>query len=210
MSNDFAIDYLPDVRDLAPALDGDALVLTGYAATLDLDRVNDRFDRRALADALTTYMATNPVVLFAHDKGKPPIGKVLEARVDAKGLWCRVLLPRPAAGTWASDIWHSARQGLLKAFSVGGRWSREAAAGYSRIVRADLHEISLAPVAVNGHAFASSVQQVQHVKAFSDGTFVPVDSDPIDVWDARIAAAEFRRDVRRAQADTLRAQLRLR
>jgi len=169
------VDYLPNVRDLAPALDGDALVLSGFAATWDLDRVGDRFDSRSLDKALQTFMATNPVVLFQHQRGKPPIGKVLEARVDRdKGLWVKALLPRPAAGSWAESVWTAARQGLLRAFSVGGKWVRQAAGGgTARIVAADLYEISLAPVAINGMAHADTLAQVQHVKAIGGGRYAP-------------------------------------
>jgi HK97 family phage prohead protease len=204
------VDYLPNVRDLAPALDGDALVVSGYAATLDLDRVGDRFDRTALADALGTYLTTNPVVLYAHDKGKPPIGKVIEARVDDKGLFVKALLPRPAGGSWAEGIWHAARQGLLRAFSVGGRWYRQAAQGYQRIVRADLHEISLAPVAVNGMAFASDVQQVQHVKALADGRIVPVVQrvDPVELARARMGVHDLLRDIGALRTEVERERLR--
>ena len=44
----------------------------GYLA---FDRVGDRFDSYFLDKALSTYMATSPVVLYNHDKGKPPIGR---------------------------------------------------------------------------------------------------------------------------------------
>jgi HK97 family phage prohead protease len=166
------IDYVPQVADLHAPAGGDALVVSGFAATFDLDRQGDVFEPWALDKALQTYMATNPVVLFAHDKKRPPIGKVIDARIDRqRGLWVKALLPRPAAGTWAAGVWEAVKQGLLKAFSVGGRWFRLPADGYSRIIGADLHEISLAPVAVNGFAHATNVDEVRHVKAMSDGRF---------------------------------------
>jgi len=183
-------------------------VVSGYAATWDLDRVGDRFDPSSLDKALSTYLATNPVVLYAHDKARPPIGKVLEARIDRdKGLWVKALLPRPASGSWAESIWTAARQGLLRAFRVGGRWYREAALGYQKIVAADLHEISLAPVAVNGFAHADTVA-VQHVKALGDGTLLPMREpvDPLTRLELAAVAAEARELQRAVAADALRAR----
>lgn len=165
------VEHVPDVSELHPPAGGDALVVSGYGATWDLDRVGDRFDPTSLDAALKTFMVTNPVVLYAHDRKLPPIGKVVEARIDrARGLWLKAILPRPPAGSWSEVVWHAARQGLLRAFSVAGRWFRQAAEGYNRIVAADLVEVSLAPVAVNGFAFADEVA-IRHVKALADGTF---------------------------------------
>jgi hypothetical protein len=176
------VTHVPNVKDLHPAIDGEALIVSGFGATWDLDRVGDRFDPHSLDKALATFMATNPVVLFKHDKDRPPIGKVIEARVDReRGVWFKALLPKPPAGSWSEHIWWSVKKGLMRAFSVGGRWSRQAANGYNRIVAADLHELSLAPVAINGMAHADAVQSVQHVKAMPNGEFVPVD-DAFGRW----------------------------
>src|SRR3954453_6831676 len=164
--------HVPNVSALHPAMNGEALLVSGYGATWDLDRVGDRFDPHSLDKALSTFMATNPVVLFKPDKDRPPTGKVIEARIDRdRGLWVKALLPRPPAGSWSESIWFAVKQGLMRAFSVGGRWVRQAANGYNRIVAADLHEISLAPVAINGMGLAEDVQSVQHVKALPNGGF---------------------------------------
>jgi len=78
----------------------------------------------------------------------------IDARIDrAKGVWVKALLPRPVPGSWAESVWNAARQGLLRAWSVGGRWMREAAAGYNRTVGADL-----AAAGPAGHSRASRRQ----------------------------------------------------
>src|SRR5437764_15092790 len=116
-------------------------------------------------------MNTNPVVRYAHDSSRTPIGKVVQARIDrARGRWVKALLPRPLPDSWAAGIWHAAKQGLLRAFSVAGRWRRQAAEGYQRIVAADLVELSLAPVAVNRHAYADAVE-VHDFKEHAHGTW---------------------------------------
>jgi hypothetical protein len=84
------VTHVPNISELHPASDGEGLLVSGYAATWDLDRVGDRFDSYSLDKALKPYMATNPVVLFKHDKDKPPIAKVLDAKIDRqRGLWSR-------------------------------------------------------------------------------------------------------------------------
>ena len=184
-----AVRHVPDVRSLHPAHEGEAIILEGYAASVEQDRVDDVFTEKALRDALPTFMR-NPVVLWHHERGKPPIGKVLEARVDNKGLFVRALLPRPPAGSWSEPIWQAAKAGLLRAWSVGGRWFREAALGYRKITRADIHELSLAPVGVNAHTVAESVATTSHVKSMG-GAWVPVERDPITEYEVERLARDL-------------------
>lgn len=170
---DFTTEHLPNVNDLHPAYEGEALILRGYAADWRLDRAGDTIAPSALDTAVKTYLATNPVLLYQHKKNLPPIGKVLKAEVHrAKGLWIEALLPRPAGEGFAAEVWDSAKNGLLKAFSIGGKFLRTVG---SRIVSVDLQEVSLASVALNPHTYADSVTPV-HVKALADGTWRPVDS----------------------------------
>jgi hypothetical protein len=93
----FTTTRVPSVNELHPAFDGEGLLLGGYAATWDLDKVDDKINPWALDQAVATYMATNPVLLFAHKLGLPPVGKVLKAQVHrAKGLWVEAILPKPS------------------------------------------------------------------------------------------------------------------
>src|SRR4051794_26489943 len=102
--------HVPDISQLHPAHQGEALIVSGFAATWDLDRVGDRFDPSSLDKALSTFMSTNPVVLYQHDKSRPPIGKIIEARIDRdRGLFVKALLPRPPAGSWMEHVWWSVK-----------------------------------------------------------------------------------------------------
>jgi hypothetical protein len=196
MTPALSITHIPNVSDLAPGMNGEALLISGYGATWDLDRVGDAFDPHSLDAAVTKFMATNPVLCYAHQYDKPPIGKVIEARIDREhGVYFKALMPRPPAGTWSEAIWWAAKQGILKALSIGGKWTRQAAAGFERIVAADLLELSLAPIAVNGAAFASEAASVRHVKAVG-GRYVDADCDEFLASASRqLDLAEVRLDV---------------
>jgi HK97 family phage prohead protease len=174
----FTATHIPDVSELHPAFDGEALLLSGYASTWNLDRVGDRINPFALDEAVKSYMATNPVLLYSHKVSLPPVGKVLKARIDrARGVWIEAIMPKPAGGGFAAEVWESAKSGLLKAFSIGGRFLRSTAKGFTEIIGCDMAEISICSVGVNGETYADSVTPT-HVKCLSEGRFVRVADYP--------------------------------
>ena len=81
-------------------------------------------------------------------------------------------MPRPKDGTLA-EIWEAAKNGLLKARSLGGRFYRNDRGSHQEIHDMTLDEISLCPVAIEGNSFATSVKP-QHVKCVAGG-YVPVE-----------------------------------
>src|SRR5262249_990533 len=150
--------HIPNVKDLHPAVNKDGLLLEGYAACWSLDRVGDSFNPDSLTRTVKSFMATNPVLLFNHKVSLPPIGKVLKAEIHKdKGLWIRAIMPRPAPGNFANEVYESTKNGLLRAFSVSGIWKRRDRGAYQEIVDADITEISLAPIGINRDTFASAI-----------------------------------------------------
>ena len=142
---------------------GSYLLVRGRASTFSRDRVGDTVTRAALERAVETYMATNPILLFEH-KYSRPAGTVTKAEVRDDGLHIEARLPRPADPlnlTW----WGMVRDKVLRALSIGGRWTRDA---MNRLVDVDRREISIAPVAVNGEAFIGAPLATQVGKAFGD------------------------------------------
>lgn len=133
----------------------------GYASYDILDRVGDRIDPEAFQEGIESYFLTNPIVLFNHDMDKP-VGKVVEYKIDAFGLWVKV---RIATGTiLADEVWTLVQQGILNAFSVAttadivGEVDNE---GRNRINRWDLAEISIVTVPANEAAiFAISKAKI--------------------------------------------------
>jgi hypothetical protein len=162
------ITHVPSVKELHPAANGDGLLLRGYAAAFSKDRIGDEFSKQSLEVAARKYMATNPVLLYLHKMGSAPIGRVLKATVDNKGLFIEAVMPKPpATSTSALEIWHAAKEQLLRAFSVGGVWTRVG----SKIVAADLREISLVPIGVNFDTYATSAAPTE-VKCLTNGSYV--------------------------------------
>lgn len=149
---------MPDVKTLHPALNGEGLLLTGWASTWNLDRAGDRINPFALDHAVKQYMATNPVLLWSHKYTLPPIGRVLKARIDrTKGVWIEAVMPRPPDGTFAAEVWNAAKAGIVKALSLGAVWLRSHAKGFQEIIGADLRDISLCSIGVNGLTLADAI-----------------------------------------------------
>lgn len=162
--------HVPQLSALHPAHNGEGLLLSGYVATWAKDRQDDHFAPYSLDLGISRFMATNPVLLWQHKMGLPPIGRIVTARVERdKGLYIEALMPAPDAKSWARPIYEAAAAGILRALSLGGRWSRQidpAMNGY-KIVGADVLECSLTSVAANGEAFASEVASVAGVKGLT-------------------------------------------
>ena len=144
--------------------DGDVLYVEGYANTATADRVNDLIEPKAFEEGLGEYMR-NPIVLFNHDLDRP-VGKVVDAAIDAVGLRVRVAIDKSLE--WGAKVAKMIERGILNAFSVRARGDR--ALGYlqpdgvKRIVRWDLQEISVVTVPAHQQALFSVA------KALRDGT----------------------------------------
>ena len=163
---------VPSVTEVHESADGTGLELSGLFATWDEDSAGEAFLPNAFDAAIGDFLK-NPVVLFMHDKKSPPIGFVKSIYATARGLEGSVILPAPAPGTKAYDIYQSAKAGLIRSFSVGGMWLRKTIGGKVKLLCSRLLEISLAPQPVNLHALAGSVTAVQGVKAIG-GEWVPM------------------------------------
>ncbi len=158
-----------------------SLTVSGWASNFDVDRVGDTVTRDALDRALTKYMA-NPVMLYNHQYSQPA-GVVTRAEVSDRGLWIEATLPRPADGL-PLHYWNLVKQGVMRALSIGGVWTRDA---MRRLVEIDLREISLASVGVNGGTLLSA----QTAKAFGDADLDAL-ADRAAVLELRLVAAQLR------------------
>ena len=140
--------------------DGDGnLIVSGWASNFDVDRVGDTVTRKALLEAALTGYMRNPILLYDH-KYTQPAGVVTKALVNERGLWIEAKLPRPESGL-PRHYWNLVRDGFLRALSIGGKFTRDS---LKRLVKIDLHEISVASVGVN----AGTLLSAQTAKAFGD------------------------------------------
>jgi HK97 family phage prohead protease len=169
-----AAELVPNINTLHPALDGEGLLLEGFASTPALDRHGDKVNPAGLERSVKSFLATNPVLLWHHKLSLPPIGKVLDAQVvEGKGLWVRAVMPRPEAPSFAAEVYAAARDGLLRALSLGAKWKRRDRGTHREVVEADVYELSLCPVAVNPETVANSIRPTE-AKALSNGEWISV------------------------------------
>jgi len=130
-----------------------------YASTKDKDRMNDVVEPTAFEDTLKQYM-TNPIVLLQHDMDKP-IGNVVEASIDDKGLFIKAKITEDTDG-----VFSKLKNGVLRTFSI---WYRvndfetienvnaDGEYSYTNIIKSlELFEISLVSVPANPFALVKS------------------------------------------------------
>lgn len=141
---------------------GDKLVISGTASNWDVDRVGDAVVRAAMERALAQYMA-NPILLFNHSYSLPA-GRVTRAFIDDDGLHIEAELPRPKEPGTARHWWDLVKAGVVRALSIGGKWTRQRIGGVNYLTEIDLREISVAAQGIN----ATTTFTAQAAKAFGD------------------------------------------
>lgn len=133
---------------------GQPLIIEGYASTYgsetDLDRDGEFVDGAENPfehpNGIPLFMK-NPVILADHENGtQAVVGRVSEYRLDAIGLWVRVEIPDVPNDPAVQTVRQKVAAGLLRAFSIGGRFYREWLEKAVKIIRVDLWEISIVAV----------------------------------------------------------------
>jgi len=89
----------------------DSIFIEGYASTCDIDRTGDVVSASAWKSGLTNYLK-NPIILAFHDHDDP-VGRMVEHRVDSKGLWIKARISA------AAEIFNLVKDNVLTAFSIG-------------------------------------------------------------------------------------------
>lgn len=131
-------------------------IFEGYASTFgNVDGQMDIVARGAFEDSLKTR---EPKVLWQHDMASP-IGKLLDAREDERGLFVRAKLATNT--TKGADAFELLKEGVIDTMSVGFRvkeadFDREE--GIRIIKEAELFEFSLVTIPANDQARVMSVK----------------------------------------------------
>lgn len=160
-----------------PTADGkvDSITIEGYASTNDVDRHGDIVPAGVWEKGVENYLK-NPVILAYHDHSEP-IGRMVEHRVDEKGLWIKARISA-AAG----DVFNLVKDGVLTAFSIG---FRIADAEYNSalelfvVKELELHEISVVSVPANQNTLFSlskAFDTAEEFKSFKMQFATPSDS----------------------------------
>jgi HK97 family phage prohead protease len=146
---EFRYDFFLDQKayEVTEDENGDIWV-EGYASDWGVDRQEEAFEPGAFERGLKSFLSVNPIMLYHHQYDKA-LGVFTDAKVDEHGLWVRGRVDRPAAGSWAEDIFNKIKRGTIKAFSVGGIFKRRMTKSGPRIYDVDLGEISVTPFPVN-------------------------------------------------------------
>lgn len=110
----FTVDQI-FTKELPTAADQiDSIFISGYASTNDVDRVGDVIPAYVWESGIANYLK-NPIVLAYHDHDDP-VGRVVEHKVDAKGLWVKARISAAA-----TEVFNLIKDGVLTAFSVSFR-----------------------------------------------------------------------------------------
>lgn len=126
----------------------DSYTVSGYASIFgnkDLD--NDIIEKGAFTD---TLKSREPLLLYGHDMGSPPIGKITEVYEDAKGLAFVATLPKDddfVKGRIAPQLKIGAIKGVSIGFRIKDREHRKD--GVRVIKTAELYEISIVNIPAN-------------------------------------------------------------
>lgn len=152
-------------------------VYSFIASTSVIDRQGESIDQAGWE--LENYKK-NPVILWAHDYSKPPLGKS-EVSVDGQNLLTEITFASEEANPFAQQMRKLVDEGILNTLSVG--FIPKERQGHI-ITRAELLEISLVPVPANPEALAL----VRSMKGFEELADIlaknmedfPADDDELD------------------------------
>ena len=129
----------------------DSVFISGYASTNDVDRQGDVVPPSVWEKGIGNYLK-NPVILAYHDHSEP-VGRMVEHRIDEKGLWIKARISAAA-----EDVFNLVKDGVLTAFSIGFRIvdaEYNAAAELFVVKELELHEISVVSVPANQNTLFS-------------------------------------------------------
>lgn len=128
-----------------------SVTIEGYASTNDVDRQGDVVPTGVWEKGLGNYLK-NPIILAYHDHNQP-VGRMVEHKIDAKGLWIKAVISE-AAGS----VYNLVKNGILTAFSIGFRVmdaEYKSDAEVFLIKDLELHEISVVSVPANQNTLFS-------------------------------------------------------
>jgi HK97 family phage prohead protease/HK97 family phage major capsid protein len=128
-----------------------SITIEGYASTDDIDRQGDIVPASVWKKGIQNYLK-NPVILAYHDHSEP-VGRMVEHRVDGKGLWIKARI-----SSAAGEVFNLVKDGILTAFSIGFRIvdaEYDAAKELFVVKELELHEISVVSVPANQNTLFS-------------------------------------------------------
>lgn len=143
---------IKDVKDSLPQNSDkiDSIFIEGYASTNDVDRAGDVVATQVWEKGIQNYLK-NPIILAHHDHDDP-VGRMVDYRIDNKGLWIK------ARVSAAAEIFNLVKDKVLTAFSIGFKVvdaEYNAAAEIFMVKELELVEISIVSVPCNQNTIFS-------------------------------------------------------
>lgn len=130
-----------------------------YECTISTGQVDRENDTVSVAGWQLDEYSKNPVVLFAHQYGQPPVGRSVRTWVEGDALKSTLEFVPAGVYEFADTIEAMYRLGFMRALSVGFRAVKyvmnEARRGYD-ILESELLEYSCVPVPANPGALAAA------------------------------------------------------
>ena len=127
--------------------------VTGYISTGEVDSHNEVVSDNAMNEMMSQLKSGNIKLDVDHDtfgqKGNIPIGRIIDAKRDEKGIWVKAILN--SAHQNFNSVWKSIKEGFLDAFSIAYNIkdiANEVINGASRTI---LKSIELLNVAITGN-----------------------------------------------------------
>lgn len=158
LNNAFSIKELPSADEQI-----DSIYIEGYASTNDIDRAGDVVSAGVWEKGLENYLK-NPIILAYHDHDDP-IGRMVEHKIDAKGLWIKARISA------AAETFRLIKDGVLTTFSIGFRIldaEYNSAAEIFIIKEIELVEISVVSVPCNQNAIFSLAKAFESAEEYSN------------------------------------------
>ncbi len=103
----------------------------------------------------------NPIMRYMHDE--EPIGKIVKAKVDDKGLYVKAELVNSPHVPLANKAWALIQKGVVKSFSIGGRVLKRGEGAKENVIeKLWLAEISIVDIPANKNSLFSVVQKAMN------------------------------------------------
>lgn len=134
--------------------DGKKHYITGYISTKDLDKVNDIVTEDCLKDMVMQLNQGNIKLDVEHEafRDNPniiPAGRIIESRIDAKGIWVKAELNIDSPKF--DNVWGSVKNKFLDAFSIAFRPIKVIKKSAGKAIVRILNQIELLNVALTGN-----------------------------------------------------------
>ena len=156
---------------IVKAMNEETREFSGIATTPEMDTMGDIIESSGIA------FQRNPVPLLWNHKHDMPVGEATFGVATADGIPFSAKIPDVKEAGIVKDMvdraWHSVKHGLIRAVSIGATADpkdvKPLKTGGRRILKALVHELSLATVPANSSALITAVKSIDNEALAASG-----------------------------------------